>query len=139
MLELHFMVKQQNLDRLHDVLLEVSMPNSPSYGKHLSNEAVNEMTRPRDEDIAALQAYVPSAVAATPNKDMFTATMTIREAELLLNAQYEILRHTATDISSTAVARTACPPPMHRPSTSSPHGAHPGCAQRQQVEEVAGR
>jgi len=37
-------VKQQNLDKLHDVLMEVSTPQSPKRGKYLSFDEVHAMT-----------------------------------------------------------------------------------------------
>jgi tripeptidyl-peptidase-1 len=37
-------VKQQNLDALHDVLMEVSMPESPKRGEYLSYDEVHAMT-----------------------------------------------------------------------------------------------
>jgi tripeptidyl-peptidase-1 len=97
-IELNFAVKQRNLQSLHDTLLSVSDPKSPSYGEHLSNEAVHALIKPSDEDIATVHSFINTVAgveprAASPNSDFITAVMTIGQAEALLGAKYEVLRH----------------------------------------------
>ena len=79
LVELTFMVKQQNVDVLERTLLAVSDPSSPSYGKHLSNAAVHELVKPRDASIEAVKAFIVShgaePVLTTPNGDMISATV----------------------------------------------------------------
>lgn len=45
--ELVFAVRQQNLAKLEQVLFEVSSPDSPRYGQHLSHKEVHELTSNR--------------------------------------------------------------------------------------------
>ena len=99
LVELTFMVKQQNVDELEKTLLAVSDPASPSYGRHLSNAAVHELVKPRDASIEAVKSFIAShgaqPVMATPNGDMISATVTFEKAEAMLNAEYMRFEHRA--------------------------------------------
>lgn len=99
LIELTFMVKQRNLDRLEQTLLDVSDPASPSYGKHLSNTAVHELVKPLDASIQAVEAFISSHGAkplrTTPNGDMISALVTFEQAEKLLDAKYMRFEHRA--------------------------------------------
>lgn len=104
-IELSFAVKQRGLEELHDTLMRVSMPSSPDYGKHLSNEEVNAMTAPDPEhiriveDFLALHGAVP--VAATPNSDFIHATVSVETAERMLSAKYVQLVHGESGVEVT--------------------------------------
>ena len=95
-IELTFAVKQENIDRLHDELMAVSSPDSARYGQHLSNAQVHSLVAPAPRNLAAVRAFAPGAVAATPNGDLLTLKTTIGAAETLLDATYEELEHTKT-------------------------------------------
>ena len=125
-IELNFAVKQRNLQSLHDTLLSVSDPKSPSYGEHLSNEAVHALIKPSDEDIATVHSFINTVAgveprAASPNSDFITAVMTIGQAEALLGAKYEVLRHGRAGVRTTgrAAVATGCPSLSPPPSTLS--------------------
>jgi len=102
LIELTFAVKQQNLQKLHDVLLRVSDPRSPSYGEHLSNNEVHMLTAPKPEHLTAVMDFLKSHGAegkhATPNGDLITATVSFAVAEKMLSARYLQLTHTATGV-----------------------------------------
>lgn len=46
-LPLRFALKQSNLDKGHDWLMDVSHPSSPNYGKHWTFEQVKNAFKPR--------------------------------------------------------------------------------------------
>lgn len=106
MLELTFAVKQQNVEKLQEQLLAVSMPSSPRYGQHLTNDEVHELVAPRSEDIDAVMSFLASHGAEgrrlTPNGDIIGATVPVPLAEKMLAAKYQALRH---DDSNTTVHR----------------------------------
>eukprot|EP00966_Prymnesium_polylepis_P240497 5561527-Prymnesium_polylepis.1 len=103
-LELHFAVKQHNLDQLHDTLMAVSTPSSPSYGNHLTNDAVHALVAPAADDLAAVRAHLATAGArafeASPNGDMLLASVSVAQAEALLGgATYMQMYHAATGVT----------------------------------------
>jgi len=102
LIELTFAVKQQRLQELHDVLMSVSDPRSPSYGEHLSNDEVHKLTAPKPEHLAAVENFLKShgveGKHATPNGDQITATVSFAVAEKMLSARYLELTHTATGV-----------------------------------------
>jgi tripeptidyl-peptidase-1 len=50
-------LKQQNIDRLHEIALSVSDPDSPLYGKYLSKNEVLELVAPPKEDHDLVVTY----------------------------------------------------------------------------------
>ena len=58
-LELIFAVKQTNIEKLHDTLMEVSTPTSPKYGQHLTNDQVHALVAPAPADLAAVETCTP--------------------------------------------------------------------------------
>eukprot|EP00928_Gymnodinium_smaydae_P041914 TRINITY_DN28301_c0_g1_i1.p1 TRINITY_DN28301_c0_g1~~TRINITY_DN28301_c0_g1_i1.p1 ORF type:complete len:594 (+),score=97.96 TRINITY_DN28301_c0_g1_i1:150-1784(+) len=99
-IEITFAVKQQNLQKLHDELMRVSDPDSPSYGDHLTNEEVNALTAPRREHHAAvmdfLSAHGLAGKNATPNGDQIVVVVSAALAETLLSAKYMQFHHRET-------------------------------------------
>jgi len=91
-IELVFAVKQNGLRELHDTLMRVSVPSSPDYGKHLSNDEVNALTAPDPDSIRLVEDFVrqygaePRAV--TPNRDLIVATVSVGVAERMLATKY---------------------------------------------------
>lgn len=51
-------VQQRNMDVLKARVLDVSDPDSPRYGQWMSAQEVAELTRPADEDVAAVTAWL---------------------------------------------------------------------------------
>mmetsp|Transcript_41597 Transcript_41597/g.61008 ORF Transcript_41597/g.61008 Transcript_41597/m.61008 type:complete len:668 (+) Transcript_41597:92-2095(+) len=104
-LELVFAVKQTNLDLLESTLMDVSDPDSENYGKHLSNDEVHQLVAPTAECAAAVDSFLSGfgAQFASPNGDFVTATLSVSDAEDLLEAEYTTLFHAD---SNTTVKRT---------------------------------
>lgn len=49
---------QNNLDKGHDYLMDVSHPHSPNYGKHWTADEVIEAFRPNDADVEAVRDWL---------------------------------------------------------------------------------
>ncbi|KAF9049212.1 family S53 protease [Hymenopellis radicata] len=58
LLHLHIVLAAQNMDGLQSVLMSISTPGSPSYGKYLSLDQVKEYTSPTDESVTAVKAWL---------------------------------------------------------------------------------
>jgi tripeptidyl-peptidase-1 len=143
-IELSFAVKQRGLKELHDTLMRVSMPSSPEYGQHLSNEEVHRMTAPDPAHVEAvmshLRAHGAEPQAATPNSDIITAKVSVKTAERLLSAKYHKHIHESSGIEITrvvdgyslpdevAAAVDFVSPTVHFPGVSRPRASKLGDA-----------
>ena len=79
--------------------MAASDPDSPSYGRWLSNDAVNELVAPSAEckrvvaDFLARHGIAASDRAASPNGDFVSAAVSVAAAEELLQAEYRAFAH----------------------------------------------
>ena len=112
--EFMFAVKQTNIGRLEEELFAVSKPSSPRYGRHLSNTEVHALVAPDPLQLAAVRAYFPLTMKATPNGDILIATMNVTQAEYLLGgARYEVLVHTESGTRVHRCTRSGYSLPVH--------------------------
>jgi tripeptidyl-peptidase I len=102
-MKLHFFVKQQNMDTLEKILFDVSDPSSENYGKHLSFDAVNQLSAPKVESVIQVISYlqqhgvdITTQVTMTPNADIMQVSVDVATAEKLLEAQYNVYEHHMT-------------------------------------------
>ncbi|OLN86511.1 Tripeptidyl-peptidase sed4 [Colletotrichum chlorophyti] len=51
-------IKLQNIEKLEPMLKDVSDPDSPNYGKYLTAAQVNDMFKPAEASVAAVQAWL---------------------------------------------------------------------------------
>lgn len=79
----------------------MSDPTSREYGQYLTNEEVNELVAPSDQDVSQVLQWVSSHgisthkehIVTTPNKDMIRVKCTVAQAEALLHTQYHEYAH----------------------------------------------
>ena len=64
-LGLTFALKIQSADELEGLLYALSTPTSPTYGKHLSLDEVNARFPPAPGAVAAVEAFIRAAGAAS--------------------------------------------------------------------------
>ncbi|MCJ1408986.1 hypothetical protein MMC19_003063 [Ptychographa xylographoides] len=87
------------MDKLHDYLMEVSMPDSDSYGQHWSAKKIADTFAPSTETVDSVRNWlVASGIASeriTQSQSMgwlhFDAT--VAEAENLLKTEYHLYEH----------------------------------------------
>ncbi|KAM7086835.1 tripeptidyl-peptidase 1 isoform 2-T2 [Molossus nigricans] len=88
-LSLTFALRQQNLERLSELVQAVSDPGSPRYGKYLSLEDVAELVQPSPLTLRTVQKWLLAAGArnchSVITQDFLTCWMSVRQAELLLS------------------------------------------------------
>ncbi|KAJ6454196.1 subtilisin-like protein [Mycena sanguinolenta] len=95
---LKFTLAQSNVDKLESLLLDVSDPQSPNYGKHWTHARVKEVFRPSSETVDTVRGWLVPHDAGIPaaqiklngNGDMIQVNVTIAEAESLLQADYYV-------------------------------------------------
>uniref|UniRef100_A0A8C9AV50 Tripeptidyl peptidase 1 n=1 Tax=Prolemur simus TaxID=1328070 RepID=A0A8C9AV50_PROSS len=146
-LSLTFALKQQNLERLLELVQAVSDPSSPRYGKYLTLEDVAELVRPSPLTLHTVQKWLLAAGAwnchSVTTQDFLTCWLSVRQAELLLSGAE--FHHYVGGAAETHVVRS--PRPYQLPQALAPHvdfvgGLHrfpPTSSLRQRPEpQVAG-
>ncbi|KAF3919125.1 Aorsin [Orbilia brochopaga] len=90
---------QRNLDTGHNLLMEISDPKSPKYGKHLSKDEVIELFAPSEESRKAVVEWLhnsginPDKISISRDKQWIKFDATVEEAEELLQATYHVYEH----------------------------------------------
>ncbi|XP_072314444.1 tripeptidyl-peptidase 1 [Eucyclogobius newberryi] len=87
-LRLTFALKQQNVAILEDMLMKVSDPDSPLYGKHMSLEEVSRLMRPSAETQKVVGCWLQSQgirdCHTVHTQDFLQCSMSAEQAERLL-------------------------------------------------------
>jgi tripeptidyl-peptidase-1 len=89
-------LKQQNMDRLEDLLLSVSHPDSPMYGQHWTPARVAEFFSPHDDTIVTVTDWLAEyglTGQLSRSKGWLDVEMTVDKAEELLGADYHVYSH----------------------------------------------
>ncbi|KAF8265198.1 subtilisin-like protein [Lactarius quietus] len=110
-IDLHVVLKAQNENALIDALSEVSSPDHPKYGKHLSNEQVAELVAPPTEVLELVNTWLehrgilPSRTVVTKHggSQLTLTGVPVSRANNLLGASYQLYHHIGTN---TTVLRT---------------------------------
>jgi tripeptidyl-peptidase I len=86
-----FVVQQRNMDKLEQVLYDVSLPASPNYGRHWSGEQIRALTsnlEARDAIVTYLSANGATITSETLGGDFITANATISVWRKMLNTEF---------------------------------------------------
>ncbi|KAI0305677.1 subtilisin-like protein [Multifurca ochricompacta] len=92
-------MKQQNIHMLEDLIMDVSHPDSPSYGQHWTPERVVDFFAPSESTVSAIRRWLAVAGFAedqlrlSPNKGWIELNATVAEAEWLLDTEYHVYEH----------------------------------------------
>lgn len=87
-------LKQNNIDKAYEYLMDVSHPSSPNYGKHWTPEQVIEAFAPSDETVSSVRQWLNEAgiadsrITHTENKGWLAFVATGRELEGLLHTEF---------------------------------------------------
>ena len=99
-LPLRIGLTQSNVDKLEEMLMDVSHPESPNYGKHKTPEEIIEIFAPSNSTIEAVLSWLEDSgfsgdrLALTINKGWIEVKdATVAEVEDLLNTEYHIYEH----------------------------------------------
>lgn len=91
MLELVFVIKQKNLDRLEEILNQVSDPKSPMYGHYLTKTQIDDLTRNTEGQVAVTKYLTEQSVSithVTSDSVRMTVTGPVSVWESALNTQF---------------------------------------------------
>lgn len=87
---------QRNLETIEDLLLSVSHPDSPDYGKHWSADRIVNHFAPSTETVEAVVDWLMqngidrSRQRLSTSKSWLQVNMTVAEVEELLKAEYHV-------------------------------------------------
>ena len=88
---------QSNLDKGHEMLMDVSRHNSPNFGKHYTSEEISEIFAPSEHTVSAVSEWLRSAgiekFAQSFNKQWMQLDLTAQELGSLLKTQYHEWEH----------------------------------------------
>ncbi|KAI5287896.1 hypothetical protein KEM54_005635 [Ascosphaera aggregata] len=85
---------QSNMDKLHDLLLEVSDPTSKKYGNYYTQQQINDIFAPSNETVKAVADFLEangiskSRIYQSQNKQWLQFNATPAEAEKAFKAKY---------------------------------------------------
>ncbi|KAJ7639280.1 tripeptidyl peptidase A [Roridomyces roridus] len=94
---------QQDFAGLESALYEISDPDHPRYGAHLSKTQVEQYVAPHPETLSMVDEWLASHgihesdLARSPAKDWVSVTLPIHRAEELLGTEYYVWQHTDGD------------------------------------------
>lgn len=102
-LPMRFGLAQQNMDKLEEMLMAVSHPESPTYGQHWSAAKVVETFAPSHNTIEAVANWLADSgisrdrLRLSLNKGWIEVNATVAETEDLLNTEYHVYSHPSGD------------------------------------------
>ncbi|KDQ54115.1 hypothetical protein JAAARDRAFT_136070 [Jaapia argillacea MUCL 33604] len=98
-LPLRIGLTQSNMDKLEELLMEVSDPESSKFGDHWTAGQVAKTFAPSKETVDTVYEWLTSAgidgsrIRVTKAKTWIEVNATVAEAERLLNADYHVYKH----------------------------------------------
>ncbi|KAM6496121.1 subtilisin-like protein [Amanita muscaria] len=90
---------QPNFPVLESHLWEVSDPDHPRYGQHLSKEEVEELVAPHPSSLDAVHEWLATHglgendIVRSPAKDWVTITIPVSLVEEMLDTKYHVYKH----------------------------------------------
>ncbi|KAF8136815.1 peptidase S8/S53 domain-containing protein [Mycena galopus ATCC 62051] len=117
LLSMTIALAQPNLAHGHDLLMEISHPDSPRYGQHFTHAEIIEIFAPADEAVAAVHEWLHSfdipaeRIALSQDRTRIEVSSFVDEAEDLLHAEYYAYEH--WDTGKVTIASDAYHLPTH--------------------------
>ncbi|KAK0625070.1 Pro-kumamolisin, activation domain-containing protein [Bombardia bombarda] len=108
-------LRQSNLDLGHDLLMNISDPDSSSYGKHLTADEVTNLFAPPEEAVDAVQEWLVSSgidknrLSRSINKQWIQFDAAVEEAERLLFTDYYMFEHQGSGVKKVACSEYYLP------------------------------
>ena len=85
-------VKQENLNKLEEIVWSISDPGNVKYGNYLSNAQLSELVSPLPTNLEKVKSFISSSggkiVSINKHHDMISATFTISQLEQLFGAKF---------------------------------------------------
>ncbi|CEJ79839.1 hypothetical protein VHEMI00055 [[Torrubiella] hemipterigena] len=96
---LRIALKQSNLDKAAAMLLDISTPGSPNYGKHLSRKEAAALFAVEDKSIDTIKQWLvksgvdAKAISVNPTKTWMTVNAPVQQLEKMLKTRYHTYRN----------------------------------------------
>ncbi|KAF7432698.1 hypothetical protein PC9H_004640 [Pleurotus ostreatus] len=96
---LRIALSQPHFSTLEQHLAEISDPDHPRYGAHLSAEEVDALAAPHSDSIRLVDEWLAghglkdSDIARSSSKDSLSFTVPVKLAEQMLDTEYNVWRH----------------------------------------------
>lgn len=114
-------IRQSKLEYGHDMLMDISDPGSPNFGKHMTSKEVTDFFSPARESIMAITEWLAAAGIGTDRHTLSTSRSwiifdaSVEELEELIQAEYYTFTHKETNQEHVACDE------YHVPYTVHPH------------------
>ncbi|CZR50339.1 related to Tripeptidyl-peptidase sed3 [Phialocephala subalpina] len=109
-------LKNRNIAKFQQQVLDVSTPDHPSYGRHLSQLEINNFIAPPKESYDLTLEWLESmglAGKSTVENDWVILDGTIGDAEKLLQTEYQLFENTETGKTTVRVLEYSIPAALH--------------------------
>lgn len=108
-------LKEQNLDKLQERLLQVSNPDHADYGKYMSRAEVEAMTAPSAKSVAAVNAWLEShgVTAGKIANGFMNIQVTTAQAEKMLAAEYKVYHSAERNHTTVRTTQYSLPKSVH--------------------------
>lgn len=101
LIELTVAIKQQNVDKLEQLLLEVSHPSNPKYGQYSTLQEVNALLAPTQEHVKSVTDWLSSLGENVHlHSDFATVTTNVSQLEGFFGTEYHEFHHAASGLSA---------------------------------------
>ncbi|KAI1434191.1 subtilisin-like protein [Xylaria sp. CBS 124048] len=112
-IKLRIALEQPGLEHFEQALYDVSTPNHPRYGQHLSREDVRELVKPHEKSTAAVLRWLRSA-GIRPDDieedgEWINFNTTVSKAADLLDTEFGVYSHAGTVKRSVRTLRYSVP------------------------------
>lgn len=100
-IKLRIALVQPGLGQFEQTLYDISTPQHPLYGRHLSRDEVREMMKPKEESTSAVLKWLQDAGIPSSNVEndgeWIKFQTTVLKAASLLGTDFQVYNHVGTD------------------------------------------
>ncbi|KAE8454669.1 hypothetical protein EG329_000292 [Mollisiaceae sp. DMI_Dod_QoI] len=105
LMKLRIHLVHQDMDKFHELAMNIATPGHDLYGKHLSQEVIDAMIAPKDESTELVMQWLRSEglighASISPRSDSVILEASIAQVEKLLHAKYEAFSNKETGDAS---------------------------------------
>ena len=114
--KLRIHLKNQNRDSFQQKVFDISTPDHPEYGRHLSRSEVNHLLAPPTESFDLVKSWLGEqglSDKATMVNDWIVVEGTIEDAEKLLQTEYHLFENSETGKSTARTLEYSLPAALH--------------------------
>ncbi|TQV92728.1 hypothetical protein V2A60_009193 [Cordyceps javanica] len=114
-LNLYIRLKEENLDQLAKRTLEISDPDHPDYGKHLTKAEIDALTAPTRETVDSVYKWLSShgVDAGQIDSGFVTVSVSVDQAQKMLNTDYGVYTQVATGRETVRTTSYSLPQYVH--------------------------